>query len=608
MNETTINTINAFEYRNVMLKPSHWKEQFDRSVEYYLNIPNNGLLYIFRSKAGLPAPGQTLDGWYGAGVFNIFGQVLGALAKMHRVIGDVRLKEKALYLVEEWGKCVDKEPSLLKNDAYTYEKLLGGLLDLYEYVGYEKAIKYIDKLTDQAILNFRRDIRRDGIQDEELIRSGMIEWYTLPENLYKAYELTGIAKYKEFAEMWEYEYFWNKLLNKELQSIHGARHAYSHINSLNSTAYAYKVKLDKKYLEVIKNGYDEITSKHTFATGGYGPAECLFFDREGYLGDSLKSPFDETLKDPTYIHISGRKVARSDTWGNFEVSCCTWAVFKLTKYLLTFTGNARYGDWAEKLLYNGIGALLPLAPGGKIMYYANYFVDGAVKSIEDHRLLPGGYNFSWQCCTGTFPHAVTEYYNLLYYFDKDSIYVSQYLPSKVEWVVNNIRVEIENFSQYPEEDYLKFQIKVEKEIEFNFKFRCPSWVKKEVEVKINGEDIKLKVEPNNWGVIKKVWNNKDLITIHMPFDLYFKPIDTQNPNIVALLYGPLVLVTDEITELVGNIENPENWIHPIEEGEMLFKTAKGHVAGYDFKTRTFSPFYKVGPMKWYFMYNLLTRG
>lgn len=605
MNNTAINIIYSFEYRNVVLKDSHWKEQFDRTVEYYLAIPNDRLLYPFRNRAGLSSPGQPLAGWYGAGIFCIFGQILGAFAKMYRITGDIRLKEKVLYLVEEWEKCVDKEPSLLKNDAYTYEKLLGGLLDLYEYIGYEKAVKYISKLTDQAIKYFRRDIKRDGVYNEELVYSNMLEWYTLPENLYRAYELIKDAKYKEFAEIWEYDYFWNKLLNKDFKI--GARHAYSHVNSLNSAARAYKIKQDKRYLEIIKNGYDEIVYNHTFATGGYGPAESIFVDKEGYLGDSLKSPWDETLDNPMYTNFSGRKVTRSDTFGSFEVSCGSWAVFKLCNYLLKFTGEAKYGDWVEKLLYNGTGALLPLAPDGKIMYYASYFIDGAVKSVDDRRLTHEGYGFTWQCCTGTFPHDVAEYYNMLYYVNENSIYVSQYLPSKVTWNKDDVKIEIENFSQYPEEDYLKFWIKVDKETEFNFKFRIPSWVKREIAVKVNGQDIKIDSKPNEWGIIKRVWRDNDIITIHIPFDLYFKPVDRYNPDIVALLYGPIVLVTDEITELIGDMEKPWEWIHPVKDEKMVFETDKGHIAGYDFLTRTFVPFYKIGPMKWYFMYNRIRK-
>lgn len=57
---------------------------------------------------------------------------------------------------------------------------------------------------------------------------------------------------------------------------------------------------------------------------------------------------------------------------------------------------------------------LPITQDGKVMYYADYFINGGLKSTEDGRLQDNGASFEWQCCTGTFPQDVAEYANLLY--------------------------------------------------------------------------------------------------------------------------------------------------------------------------------------------------
>jgi DUF1680 family protein len=213
---------------------------------------------------------------------------------------------------------------------------MGGLLDLYEYLDYERARGYLSRLTDYAIAHFKRDIKRDGLQDAGLWKNNMIEWYTLPENLYRAYFATGDEKYRCFAEEWDYDYLWDKLNGRDFHI--GPRHAYSHVNSLSSAARTYQATENERYLSAIKIAYDEITARHCFATGGYGPAECLFGEKEGYLGDSLKSTWDVSFHgDAMYTNFSGDQVARSDAWGSCEVSCCTWAVFKLCNYLLRFT-------------------------------------------------------------------------------------------------------------------------------------------------------------------------------------------------------------------------------------------------------------------------------
>ncbi|MDP4086618.1 MAG: glycoside hydrolase family 127 protein [Bacillota bacterium] len=594
------NIIKSFRYNHVSLKNSHWKKQRDDTIELYLGIPNDDLLHYFRQRAGLNSEVNGLAGWYGTNA-NTFGQKLGALAKLYCVSGDYRLKEKALFLAEEWIECADASPITFECDTYVYDKLMGGFLDLYEYLGYKKIGKYISTLTDYAINQFKRDIKRDGLQDHELWSNHMIEWYTLPENLYRAYQLLGKEKYREFAQEWDYGYLWDKLNNSNFQI--GPRHAYSQINSLSSAARAFEVTGDNRYLSAMKIAYEEITSHHIFATGGYGPAECLFTEKEGYLGDSLKSTWDQTLTDPFYVNFGGSKVTRNDTWGSCEISCCAWAVFKFCNYLLQFTGDAKYGDWVEKMLYNGTGGQLPITPEGKVMYYANYFLDGAIKTVEDRRLQEGGQSFEWQCCTGTFPQDVAEYANMLYYFDNEGIYISQYLPSKVEWKKDNSVIQLENYSLYPEESQIKFRISVEESVEFILKLRIPAWATGKNSLKINGKKIEASLAPNTWAQVKRVWSDGDIIIVDFPFSLYFKAVDDYNKDIVALNYGPFVLVANKMTKFIGDVNQASSWIHPVEGKNFTFVTDKGHVEGYDFLTRTFTPYYKVGEMQWYYMYN-----
>ena len=35
-----------------------------------------------------------------------------------------------------------------------------------------------------------------------------LEWYTLSENLYRAYQFTGDSKYKTFGDVWRYPHYW----------------------------------------------------------------------------------------------------------------------------------------------------------------------------------------------------------------------------------------------------------------------------------------------------------------------------------------------------------------------------------------------------------------
>lgn len=598
-----MNILEEFHYQKVELKESHWERQRSDTIDLYLSIPDEDLLHYFRILAGLPSYAEGLTGWYGMGA-STFGQKLGALAKLYSVTGDTRLKEKAENLAREWGRCAEASGKVIEvNDTYVYEKLLGGFLDMYEFLNFEEALKYIQVLTESAGERFARDIKRDGLQDEGLWKKRMIEWYTLPENLYRAYQLTGIEYYKSFAKEWEYPYYWDKLRVHDLNI--GPRHAYSHINSLASAAKAYEITGDVKYLDTMEAGYEDLTANHIFATGGYGPAECLFTDEIGYLGDSLKDSWDKTRNSVLYQNFSGDILGRNDTWGSCEVSCCAWAVFKYCNYLMKFTKKAKYGDWVEKLLYNGTGAQLPIGRDGKVMYYANYFLDGAVKTTEDRRLQGNGANFEWQCCTGTFPQDVAEYSNMLYYLEGDNLYISQYLPSKVSWMVDKNSISLENYSLYPKEEALKFVITTEEPAVFTISFRVPMWARGENEIYINDRPENTPCIPGEWVIVRREWNNGDKVRIKFPFQLRFTAVDIINKDIVALSCGPIVLCTDKMGVLTGDMENPERWIKRKEADGYLYETEKGHVKGYNHLTRVFKPYYEVPAMEWYYLYNRL---
>ncbi|MDO4293577.1 MAG: glycoside hydrolase family 127 protein [Eubacteriales bacterium] len=589
-----------FGYRDVELKESHFKAQRDGLIETYLAIPNDDLLHYFRQVAGLVEEDGGLEGWYGNNACT-FGQKLGAFARLYLVTGDVRLKDKALALADGWGVCAAASQAVIDvNDTYVYDKVMGGFADMLEYLQYEPARDYLRRLTKSAMERFQREVPRDGLQT---MSPSMIEWYTLPEQLYRAYVLTGEELYLTFAGEWDYPYFWDKLLKRDFQI--GPRHAYSHVNCLSSAAMAWQVTGEQRYLEAMRIAYDEILQNHTFATGGYGPAETLFPDEEGYLGDSLKAAWDTDKRHETYVNFGNSVRGRDDKWGSCEVSCCSWAVFKLCNYLLTFTGEAKYGDWAEKLLYNGCGGQPPITGEGKVMYYADYFINGGFKSTEDGRTHGDGCSFEWQCCTGTFPEDVAEYANMLYYRDETGLYVSQYLPSRVAFAIGGEKVSLENTSAYPKEKQLRFVLHSTAPVHFALRFRVPAWAAGKNSVRINGQTVDAAALPNSWLVLERTWQEQDVVEIDFAFTLRLEAADAYSPRVAALCYGPLVLVCNKMSLLDADMAHPEEWLEPIEkEGySFAFRTKPGHVKPFHRLVREFYPYYEVPEKEWYYMYN-----
>jgi DUF1680 family protein len=202
--------VEPFNYRGVTLTAGPLKSQVDEVRAFYLAIPDDDLLKGFRTRAGLPAPGKEMGGWYSSDTFLVFGQIVSGLARLHAATGDLACRNKANGLIDEWGKCIEPDGYFYasrKPNAphYVYDKMLWGLIDAYVYCGNKEALGHIDRITDWAVRNLERSRR---------VNDTSTEWYTLSENLYRAYLATGRAKYRDFAEVWEYRDYWNTLARK----------------------------------------------------------------------------------------------------------------------------------------------------------------------------------------------------------------------------------------------------------------------------------------------------------------------------------------------------------------------------------------------------------
>ncbi|HEY6448672.1 MAG TPA: beta-L-arabinofuranosidase domain-containing protein [Acidobacteriaceae bacterium] len=559
--------LEPFDYQGVRLLDGMLKAQYDRTRDYYLKIPNDDILKGFRARAGLPAPGQAMGGWAQDDTSGVFGQWLSGMARMVRATGDTEMQEKATALMNGWAEAYRRDgiPVSSRHRSlngsrvhYSYDKTVCGLVDMGKYAGNQDASALLDRLVDWGSANLLRT-RQPATPDDDAAFGSGNEWYTLSENLYRGYLLTGNPKYKTFGDVWHYDAYWDKFVDQTNPDIHDL-HAYSHVNTLSSAAMSYGVTGDEKYLKAIVNAHDYFQRTQCYATGGYGPGESLV-SNDGSLGRSLESV--------------------SDT---FETPCGSWSIFKLSKYLLQFTGEARFGDWMERAVYNGIGAALPMAPNGRTFYYSDYLLGGCQKTY---------YSAAWPCCSGTYIQDVADYHDIIYLKGDRSLHVNLFVPSHVAWNVEDTPVEVEQATDFPASDTTTLTVRPERPLKFSLKFRVPGWTEG-ASVSVNGEKQAIECRPGTWAAVNRTWNTGDRVEIHLPMKLAFAAVDPQHPHRVAAVYGPVVLVRSQETVVVPNASDISRWI--VSKGAGLEFHAENRA------TAGFVPFYQLHAHTGYGMY------
>jgi uncharacterized protein len=503
--------LNTFDYEGVRLLPGRLWSQVQRARDVYSSVSNDDVLKGFREAAGLPAPGAGMRGWCAETSSCIFGQLLSGMARLSRATGDAALRGKALALFDGWRQTTGPDGDA-RMGLYDWEKLLCGLVDLHAYGGCPEALPVLERTTEWAARTFDRSRRpADNFYFQGDGPKRAIEWYTLPENLYRAYVLGGNTLFREFADVWRYEEYWTRFAGTAEPREVVAVHAYSHVNTFSSAAMAYAVTGDRRYLRICVNAYDFLQRTQCYATGGFGPDE-RFMPPDGTLGRSLE----------LYA-------------GHAEIPCGSWAAFKLCRYLMTFTGEARFGDWIETLLYNGIGAALPTEPDGRTFYYGDYRLSSGIKQYYWHE---------WPCCSGTYLQTVADYHNVIYFRAPRGVYVNLFVPSEATWRQDGERVVLRQDTDYPEAPATTLTLAMERPVRMELAVRVPSW-SRDVRLEVNGARLGIEPRPGDWARVEREWKPGDRLTVTFPLRLRTLPVDRQHPRRVALLWGPVVLAQDE---------------------------------------------------------------
>src|SRR5215469_14428732 len=517
-------TLSVFEYSQVQLLDGPLREQFVHNHDLFLHLDEDALLKPFRQREGMPAPGPDMGGWYdNADNFNppenfhafipghSFGQYLSALARAYAVTGDQPTQEKVHRLVRAFAATVEPSGKFYVDyhlPAYTFDKTSCGLIDAHEFAKCPDALDVHWRAT-QAVLPYlpEKALSRaeQRVRPHGMVADTWDETYTLPENLFLAYRRSGKKEYRDLAVRFIEQDYFGPLADG--QNVLPGEHAYSHVNALSSAMQSYLVLGDEKYLRAARNGL-RMVEEQSYATGGWGPDEAFVTPGKGLLNDSL-----------------------GVTHASFETPCGSYGHFKITRYLLRVTGDSRFGDSMERVLYNTIAGATPILADGTSFYYSDYNYEGRKVHYKD----------KWPCCSGTFPQLSADYAISSYYRSRDGIYVNLFVPSKLSWSEGRTPVTLTQTTEYPRANTTQLDFSLSQPQTFTTSIRIPAWAGAKTSVSINGKRRDEALEPGKFLALKRTWKDGDRIEVEFEMPLRLEAVEPESPRDVALMRGPLAL-------------------------------------------------------------------
>src|SRR5215467_14640154 len=256
-----------FSYGDVSIVSPLHQAQLEQTHDVLMSLDEDRLLKPFRQMAGQPAPGPDLGGWYnydpnydwhkddaGFAPAATFGQWISALARYYAISGSNETREKVLRLNQLYAKTISGD-FYDKNrfPAYCFDKLVLGLIDSHKYVSDPDAFAILEHTTKAAVPH----LPGKAIDHDVAWRLGKDpsytwdESYTIPENLFLAYQRGAGDQYQNLAIQYLNDPTWfNPLARGE--NVFSGKHAYSYVNSLSSAMQAYLTLGSEKHYALLR--------------------------------------------------------------------------------------------------------------------------------------------------------------------------------------------------------------------------------------------------------------------------------------------------------------------------------------------------------------------
>jgi DUF1680 family protein len=364
------------------------------------------------------------------------------------------------------------------------------------------------------------------------------------DNLMIVYWLYNITKDPNLLTLGDLIYSqsfqWTDMLGKRDWAIAAAynqtgekwmeRHAVNVGMGLKMPAIQYQAKNDPYFLNSLRTGFKDLMTLHGLPHG-------MFSGDEDIHGN-----------DP----VQGTEL------------CATVEAMYSLEQIISITGETHYMDALERMTFNALPAQTT-----EDFFHRQYF--GIANQVEVKK---GVFNFSlpfsrkmnnvygpfagYTCCTANMHQGWPKYISHLWYATKDGgVAALVYGPNKLETKLpDGTNLVIEEQTQYPFEDQIKFIVQPAKSSDFPIEFRIPIWCKEAI-IHVNGKEIK-REKGGQIVRIKRTWNKNDQVDLFFPNEITTKNWAKNSRSIEkgALIYA--LKIKEEVTKQV----------HP-QEGEYL---------------------------------------
>jgi DUF1680 family protein len=263
---------------------------------------------------------------------------------------------------------------------------------------------------------------------------------------------------------------------------------------------------DRALTDALESIWHDVVDRKMYVTGGIGPSAS----NEGFT-----VPYD-LPNDSAYAE-----------------TCAAVGMALWNHRLFLMTGDGKYADVLERVVYNGLLSGVSLA--GDRFFYVNPLASKGKHHRQEW--------FDCACCPDNLLRYVAGIGERAYAHRGNGLWTVLYLGNTTTVPLEAGKVKLTQETRYPWEGEVKFRIEPEKSFAFDLHLRVPGWCKSNPTVEVNGRAVAGAKREHGFLTLSRTWKAGDVVRLVLPMPVervHADPRVKADVGRVALQRGPVV--------------------------------------------------------------------
>jgi DUF1680 family protein len=294
---------------------------------------------------------------------------------------------------------------------------------------------------------------------------------------------------------------------------------------------------EKALLDALNRLWFDVTTHKMYVTGGvaalhHGELSRRTFRR--WPRDSVHEAFGAEYQLPN-------RTAYNETCANIGNAMWNWR-------MLGLTGDAKYTDVMERVLYNSMLSAIGLS--GTDFFYTNPLR----RCRPDVPLLSNDSAARWPdttpkspvrcfCCPPNVSRTLAKLQSWAYSLSNDAVWVNLYGSNNLQTKLpHGSSVKLTQKTDYPWDGKVRIEFQQAADEPMALMLRIPGWVT-DASLQVNGQPSDVVLPPGTYATIRRKWSPGDVVELDLPMDVVLvraHPLIEEARNQVAVMRGPIV--------------------------------------------------------------------